>query len=102
MPVKLGGSSGGGNLTFTETTGTALETLVAGDQVELTKDGGFVKNADNSRPYYRNQIGGNGSTFNTWIGEEDGTIGTGSTSGNYYITASFEILHIGTIRFLAL
>jgi len=90
MPVKLGGSSGGGNLTFTETTGTALETLVAGDQVELTKDGGFVKNADNSRPYYRNQIGGNGSTFNTWIGEEDGTIGTGSTSGNYYITASFE------------
>ena len=34
MPVKLGGSSGGGNLTFTETTGTALETLVAGDQVD--------------------------------------------------------------------
>ena len=90
MPVKLGGSSGGGNLTFTETTGTALETLVAGDQVELTKDGGFVKNADNSRPYYRNQIGGSGSVFNTWIGEEDGTIGTGSTSGNYHVTASFE------------
>ena len=86
----LGKGGGGGNLTFTETTGTALETLVAGDQVELTKDGGFVKNADNSRPYYRNQIGGNGSTFNTWIGEDDGTIGTGSTSGNYHVTASFE------------
>ena len=86
MPVKLGGSSGGGAKSYTSTTGTALETLVAGDQVRLSKGGKFIKSSASAQTQDRRLAACNGATWlMTTATGADGTtsMSAGADHANY-------------------